>query len=45
VVLSRDVKPRFLLGAEFFINDTDLDLVSVDFQGVIRQHSYDPTRR
>lgn len=44
IVLSKDMAPLRLFSAEFFFAENDLLFLSADLEGVLRLHSYDPSR-
>jgi hypothetical protein len=44
IVLSKDMAPLRLFSAEFFFAENDLEFLSADLEGVLRLHSYDPSR-
>jgi len=44
IVLSKDMAPLRLFSAEFFFAENDLVFLSADLEGVLRLHSYDPSR-
>ncbi|KAG8822864.1 mRNA cleavage and polyadenylation factor subunit, partial [Serendipita sp. 399] len=43
IILSRDTRQLFLLDGEFFFAGNDLELVTMDDNGTLRLHLYDPT--
>ena len=44
IVLSKDMAPLRLFSAEFFFAENELLFLSADLEGVVRLHSYDPSR-
>jgi cleavage and polyadenylation specificity factor subunit 1 len=44
IVLSKDMSPLRLFSAEFFFAENELLFLSADLEGVLRLHSYDPSR-
>ena len=43
-MLSKDMSPLRLFSAEFFFAESELLFLSADLDGVLRLHSYDPSR-